>query len=356
MKNCMSKKISFIIPAYNAEQYIESCLSRIFSVSYDNYDVIVVDDGSTDRTASILTLLNNPKLKVIRQENSGVSSARNAGLNLTDADYVIFIDVDDIVLPEQIDKLLCKIRFDRDVYMYAYEHQENEVTQKMPLPLSGGDYEKKSVSALCTRLLDVRYVKYYQSSYFGAKIYQYLFSVEFLREHQLNFPIGLPFAEDCVFCYRVFWNEPTLTVIDLAAYRYIVYPGSASHKYRPQFWREIKDFYNAICEVNHGTEPANNKELFYYYYTDIIERAVVHTRQIGKKETMRVIRELYRDVAYCQAAADAPSNLMTSKEKIVRALYRFRKPTITYLFFRATICSRGLRKGVKKRRSIQDEN
>ena len=121
----MSKKISFIIPAYNAEQYIESCLSRILSVSYENYDVIVVDDGSTDNTASILALINDPKLKVIRQENSGVSSARNAGLNLTDADYVIFIDVDDIVLPEQLDKLFCKIQFDRDVYMYAYEHEEN---------------------------------------------------------------------------------------------------------------------------------------------------------------------------------------------------------------------------------------
>lgn len=341
----MSKKISFIIPAYNAEQYIESCLSRILSVSYENYDVIVVDDGSTDNTASILALINNPKLKVIRQENSGVSSARNAGLNLTDADYVIFIDVDDIVLPEQLDKLLCKIQFDRDVYMYAYEHEENGKIRKMPLPLKAGDYEKKSVSALSTRLLDVKYAKHYQSSYFGAKVYQYVFSVEFLRQHQLNFPVGLPFAEDSVFCYRVFCNEPTLTVYDLVAYRYIVYSGSASHKYRPQFWQEIKNVYNAVCEVNHGTEPANKNQFFYYYYTDIIERAVVHTGQIGKKETMRVIRELYRDVAYCQAAADAPSHLMTSKEKIVRALYRFRQPTMTYLFFRAIICSRGLRKG-----------
>ncbi len=344
----MNNKISFIVPAYNADQYIESCLRRLFSVKYVNFDVIVVDDGSTDQTSLILSLIQNPKLKVVQQKNAGVSAARNAGLNVTDADYVLFVDVDDIVLPEKIDALIEKIRFDQDLYMFAYEHEENGIIQTIPLPLAEGEYQKDSVSALCDRLLDVKYSKRYNSTYFGAKIYQYLFSVGFLRKHELLFPVGLPFAEDCVFCYRVFCNEPTLTVLDLTAYRYIVYSNSASHKYRPQFWNEIKQYYNAICEANHGIELHNKQQLFYYYYTDIIERTVAHTKEIGKKEVLRVIQDLYHDTDYCLAAASAPTELMTFKEKMVRTLYLKRQPEITYLFFRMVIGTRGLRKKLKK--------
>ena len=341
----MSKKISFIIPAFNAEQYIESCLSRIFSVRYENYDVIVVDDGSTDRTASILALINNPKLKVIRQYNSGVSAARNAGMAMTDADYVVFIDVDDILLYDQLDKLLCKIQFDRDVYMYAYEHKENGKIRKMPLPLKEGNYEKEAVSALCTRLLDVKYAKHYQSSYFGAKIYQYMFSMNFLRTHGILFPEGIPFAEDCVFCYNVFFYEPSLSVVDLVAYRYIVYADSASHKYRPNFLKEIKAFHREICKVNNEYN-INNDKFFYYYFTDIIERAVSMSKKIKKKEAFRMIKELYSDIDCCTAAGNIDFQRLTFKEKIIKYLYKVKNPVLTYLFFKIVIETRKIKKKI----------
>lgn len=95
----MDKRIKFsiIIPAYNAEKYISKCLKSVISQTYDNYEAIVIDDGSTDRTGKILDRFaqkyNN--IKVIHQKNSGVMQSRKNGIYLSDGDYVAFLDADD---------------------------------------------------------------------------------------------------------------------------------------------------------------------------------------------------------------------------------------------------------------------
>ena len=84
---------SIIIPAYNAEAYLSRCLDSIFSQDYEDYEVIVINDGSTDGTATILK--RYPQVKVINQSNHGMSSARNRGLEVAQGDYILFVDSDD---------------------------------------------------------------------------------------------------------------------------------------------------------------------------------------------------------------------------------------------------------------------
>ena len=97
-----SPKVTVVIAAYNAEKFIRQTLESALAQSLNDIEVIVVDDGSTDDTQSIVSGLSDCRLKVLRQANSGVSAARNAGLAAARAPYVFFLDADDLLLRDAL--------------------------------------------------------------------------------------------------------------------------------------------------------------------------------------------------------------------------------------------------------------
>lgn len=101
------KKISMIIPVYNAEKTIRRCLDSILASAYENYEVILIDDGSTDNSGSIISEYkrNDKRFKVISQSNLGPSTARNKGLDIADGDIISFIDSDDYVRYDYLEQL-----------------------------------------------------------------------------------------------------------------------------------------------------------------------------------------------------------------------------------------------------------
>ena len=99
--------VSVIIPAYNAEDYISQCLSSVLSQTLSDIEVIVVDDGSTDRTASIVEELTHRdgRIRLIRQENQCAGVARNKGMEAAEGKYLYFLDADDWIEPDSLEKL-----------------------------------------------------------------------------------------------------------------------------------------------------------------------------------------------------------------------------------------------------------
>ncbi|MDR1049165.1 MAG: glycosyltransferase, partial [Synergistaceae bacterium] len=104
----MVNKLSVVIPVYNTEKYLSKCLEHIIHQTYTNLEVIVIDDGSSDNSASIADEYEkrDQRIKVIRQPNSGPSAARNRGLEAATGDYVHFMDSDDFVELDYYEKML----------------------------------------------------------------------------------------------------------------------------------------------------------------------------------------------------------------------------------------------------------
>lgn len=114
----MKHKFSLIIPTYNVEKYIKKCLDSVLNQTYTNYEIIIINDGSTDNTSKILeSYKSNKKIKIINQENKGLSSARNLGVSNAKGDYILFIDSDDFIEKELLE-ILNKTIKDEDLIRF----------------------------------------------------------------------------------------------------------------------------------------------------------------------------------------------------------------------------------------------
>lgn len=98
------KKVSVIIPVYNAEKYVALTVKSVLLQTYKNIEIIIIDDGSPDQSIQACQQFSDPRIQIIRQENKGVSAARDTGIRHAQGDYFAFIDADDIWIPEKLEK------------------------------------------------------------------------------------------------------------------------------------------------------------------------------------------------------------------------------------------------------------
>lgn len=100
------EKITVVVPAYNAERTIQRCIESIIDTDFDNYEIIIVDDGSTDESVNMIqNYVDGEKVKLIRQKNSGVSAARNVALENSTGTVITFVDSDDHVMPTYLNRI-----------------------------------------------------------------------------------------------------------------------------------------------------------------------------------------------------------------------------------------------------------
>lgn len=103
--------VSIIVPAYNVDKYIEKCITSILEQTYTNIEVIVVNDGSTDKTGKLIDKIsqNDKRVHVLHKKNAGVSAARNSGIEISTGEYLVFVDGDDYIAPDYVEYMLSLI-------------------------------------------------------------------------------------------------------------------------------------------------------------------------------------------------------------------------------------------------------
>lgn len=107
----LKELVSVIIPVYNSEKYIEECLNCVMGQTYGEFEIVVVNDGSTDSSEKIINALKEKdnRIKYVKQENAGAGEARNTGIQNASGKYVIFLDSDDKIKEDYIEKLVNEI-------------------------------------------------------------------------------------------------------------------------------------------------------------------------------------------------------------------------------------------------------
>lgn len=217
-------RFSIIIPAYNAEGYLQRCLDSIVSQDFANYEVIVIDDGSTDGTAPLLK--QYPQVKVISQPNQGMATARNRGLEMAQGDYILFVDSDDRLCPNALAILVPHldgediIGFGTQIYNESNGIYTDNPIQPTAALMAGWDYFNHHR----LEATPVHFVCIWQRAYHRA----------FLEEHRLRFVDGLRRAEDDLFSTLAMFHAASIKTIPDCLYTYHVRPSSITRTTDPK--------------------------------------------------------------------------------------------------------------------------
>lgn len=205
--------ISVIVPVYNVELYLRQCLESLLAQTYSDYEVICVNDGSTDGSRDILSEYEEkyPKIKVIDRENGGLSAARNTGLESETGDYVVFVDSDDWVEPTMLARLAEESNGE-DMICFACRRTDNNTYDTLfPEQSDGWNYynrhalEHHEVPFVC--------------------VWQRCYRREFLEENNLRFRDGI-LHEDNEFTPRACLKSKRVKVIPNVLYNYRIRSGS----------------------------------------------------------------------------------------------------------------------------------
>lgn len=196
--------ISVIIPVYNGEKYIRLCLEDMQSQSYENLEIIVVNDGSTDRSAELIAQY---PVKVIHlPENRGLSAARNSGMDAATGTYVHFMDVDDSINPDFYREMAAAVsETDADI---ACSGMINEIKPHRTML-----FEKQRVLTTVQEKLKATNVGKW------GYVWRYLFRADFLKQHGLRFEEGR-LIEDLPFSLPAVFFAKSVVVVPGAVYTY----------------------------------------------------------------------------------------------------------------------------------------
>ena len=248
--------VSIIIPAYNVDNYLEECVNSLLCQTYTNYEVIIMDDGSTDNTYNIgkhLTV-ESAKVKLFHQENQGVSIARNIGMQKANGEFFIFVDADDIVAPQYIETLVACAK-KSDMGMAGFTSERGEIATKVSMNTIDIRASDMIESILCGTNYD---------GYLWNKIFQR----KIIENNNLKFQKNIVVWEDLLFVLQYLKNCDKVTVSGEKLYYYRYREGSAVNNTRLDKYRSKYEVMEKIKEQNFSyTEQSRKKTSFLYFET-----------------------------------------------------------------------------------------
>lgn len=280
--------VSVVVPIYNGEAYIRSCVRAIQKQTYRNLEVILVNDGSADNSKAVCedAIKGDARFRLINQENGGTARARNTGMDSASGAYIIFLDVDDEYSPEMIEKMVC-----------VMEKQQVDMVAcgfRFKVEADGGknkDYfnERSWRASVYHGWEEIRqdYISIWDADMFST-VWNKLFRLETIRRYGMRFREGHVYTEDRVFNRLFLSHTQSIAFIDRCFYNFIrEHSGSTTEQYRETLFeirdQEYKEFRQHFKELGIWDEEARE-----YTSREFIERVagcIEHVFHAGPKLT-----------------------------------------------------------------------
>lgn len=286
----MTPLISIIVPIYNREKFLNQCISSIINQTYKKLEIILVDDGSSDSSLEICKkyAATDDRVKVISQENGGVSKARNKGLEVATGEYIQFVDSDDFLDVEtldyyvnlldkdsKLDLVICGFKnLDKNLKLIKFEKTDFEITCKT-------DFLNNFHYLLERNLLRSPVNKLYKSN--------------IIKENNLQFRLDAAIAEDALFNLEYYQYIENIVVTTNAFYNVVDHSDSRlTTSYHPNLFEIQKSYFSKLQEYlqKNSVYSGQNKVVVEKQYFSIISKEI---RKIVLSDTISIIDELKKN-------------------------------------------------------------
>ena len=293
-------KFSIIIPIYNVEKYVEQCLESVDGQSYEDYEIILVNDGSTDASEAICKSFvanSNRNYQIINQANGGLSAARNTGLAAAKGQWIVFVDSDDYIstdLLKNLDAAMAK----NDADLYTFNHNR--------IDANGNFVAKRLYAVENTRLAfksEAEMTKYICDEFLnyglGWEAWGMIYKRSIIEENNISFQDTKDvFAEDLCFALQYLMHVNSIYVLCDLLYNYRIRPGSLletldSKSVLPRIYNLAEYIYTS------GTITGSLKKSFSKLYRNMIDFHIKYNLEnVSKEQIEEELRLLESSTKY----------------------------------------------------------
>lgn len=326
-------KFSIVIPVYNAEPYIEQCIKSILEQKYNNIEIIVVDDGSTDKSIEKIKKFEKD-LIIIRQENSGVSTARNRGMLKASGDWLVFLDADDEILPNALINLNEIIEKNKAELIVT-----NTISNKM-MKNHDSDYKVTSYEDKNQFLKSIISINSFidkgemfkNNRCIGGKI----FKLEIIKKYDIKFDSNIHTFEDGFFIMEFVNKSQNILFYNNNIYYYREVKNSKTHRINEKNIKELENVVDKMSEELISMDLlSSNKEIFNYFILDSYRILCNYVAKLygikHVKKGINLLKQKY-DIFLNKYYNNIKINSINSiKEKII--IYLLLKKKICLLYF-----------------------
>lgn len=283
----MSAIISIVIPVYNSANYIEQCLSSIKNQTFQDYEVIIINDGSTDHSASLIrwAIEGDSRFHYCYQPNSGVSCARNKGLELASGNYILFIDSDDYIAPSYLEHIVYQVVDNpADLYVWGLTYLYGENHQQVVIPKQKGKVDRHTFINLFVK------EQYVENNSIYGYIANKLIKRAIVSEHHLSFNVGQTLMEDYDFFLSYYSYIDNAYCFDESGY-----------------------FYNKKFEVNRQLRIVNYQSLIDVHHHC---QLLMNDNEVIDEDVHKVINKYIGNLALSMFLEMYPANYSTICDEV----------------------------------------
>lgn len=277
------KKITIIVPVYNGESYVKRCVDMLLNQDYQNFEIIVVNDGSTDKTQEVLEkkYKENSKVRVISTNNQGVSTARNIGINASTGEYLLFVDSDDQLVPNALQRLNEQlIKYNSELLIFGFSvfgdsRRKNDTYVLKKFEKDFRNENKEFIRALLSTNDNIL-----------GYAWRAVYSTYFLKVNDIKFEKQLKISEDYLFLLRAMICSRNTVATSQELYEYHIGQTSMSTTHNPTLLHDMMWVNNWIYENIIMNSPDLYPEYQYSVtntYIRFVQNSLLDHRKIGKQ-------------------------------------------------------------------------
>ena len=333
-KSLIMPKLSIVVPVYNVEQYLDRCVNSILNQDFSDWEMILVDDGSTDQCSILCDSFaeKDPRIKVIHKKNGGLSSARNAGLRLAGGVYVGFVDSDDTIRKDMYFRMIeVAEKYHTDFVMSDYMRvfpngSSTLITQK----IEAGLYTKEKIKAeIYPSLIMGKNIDYGPV----LEVWRSMYRRSFLLDNNLMFSDEVRWSEDNLFsAFAGYYADSFYYLKGEALYNYYRNEGTITTSYKKGAWQvysRMNEYLQNFFSEKKDYDFSQELKWHMIYYACV---CVSQTKSLDKAEAVEELRMILNSQQLVNAFKNVDLSRVSKKLRVQLFLMKYKViPLVRYL-------------------------